>query len=65
LLGPVLAHRFHHFLVSEFDEDWFRNPRGIEHVRASLDQVPQRFVKFEDAKTALEATLDDYLARLS
>jgi hypothetical protein len=51
--------------VSEFDEDWFRNPRGIEHVRASLDQVPQRFVKFEDAKTALEATLDDYLARLS
>ncbi|HEY5960774.1 MAG TPA: hypothetical protein VIV60_29670 [Polyangiaceae bacterium] len=34
--GPMLAARLTDELVTQYDEDWYRNPRGIEAVRATF-----------------------------
>jgi hypothetical protein len=41
-------------LIGEFDEDWFRNPRGLEIIRATLSQSPEVFVETESAKSAVD-----------
>jgi hypothetical protein len=64
-LGLCLANEWRHRLVDEFDEDWFRNPRGIERVRETIHQTPMYFVDENHAKTAVDTTINDYLRRLS
>jgi hypothetical protein len=54
LLGPCLASVWNEALIGEFDEDWFRNPRGLEIIRATLSQSPEVFVETESAKSAVD-----------
>jgi hypothetical protein len=65
LLGWCLANEWRHRQIEEFDEDWFRNPRGIERIRETIHQTPTVFVDENRAKTAVDTTINDYLRRLS
>ncbi|MGC4065632.1 MAG: hypothetical protein QM784_13490 [Polyangiaceae bacterium] len=53
LLGPLLSSLWCERLVAEYDEDWFRNPRGIEAVRERIEVVPETSVTQEHAECAL------------
>jgi hypothetical protein len=57
LLGPLLSSLWNERLIADYDEDWFRNPRGIESVRESIDAVPETSVTQEYAERALAAYL--------
>lgn len=58
LIGPCLASHWVGDLVSEFDEDWFRNPRGIEAVRERLARISNASVEPNE----LTERLDHYVS---
>ena len=41
LSGLLLAGAWHRRLRESHDEDWFRNPRAVEQLRAEAQQVPE------------------------
>ncbi len=47
LAAMLLAARDRRELVEEFDEDWFRNPKALSHLR-DLDSLPPR-TQFDEA----------------
>jgi hypothetical protein len=55
LVGQWLASRWTRELVAQFDEDWYRNPRGIEAVRDRLSGVLPSTVGQDEASTCLAA----------
>jgi hypothetical protein len=55
LLGPLLCALWSDRLVAEYDEDWFRNPRGIAAVRERIDAVPETASTAEQAELAVNA----------
>lgn len=56
LLGSLLAAERERELIEAHDEDWFRNPRAIEQLRAEANRPPQPFITPERAEVALQAT---------
>ncbi len=63
--GMLLAEALDRSLVEEHDEDWFRNPRASEQLRAHLALPPSSVVdpaELEDAATFLAATLSAAVA---
>jgi hypothetical protein len=55
LVGQCLASRWMRDLVAQFDEDWYRNPRGIEAVRDRLSAVLPCTVGPDELSTCLVA----------
>ncbi len=55
LVGQWLASRWSRDLIAEFDEDWFRNPRGIEAVRERLSRVLPTTVDKDELSTSLKS----------
>jgi hypothetical protein len=55
LVGQWLAGRWERDLVGQFDEDWYRNPRGIEAVRDHLSGVLPSAVGQDELSTCLGA----------
>jgi hypothetical protein len=47
LSGLLLAASWHRRLLEAHDEDWFRNPRAIEEIRAEAEEVPEASVSPE------------------
>lgn len=50
--GALLAADRHERLISEHDEDWFRNPRAIEQLRSEADLSPEIAVARETLTAA-------------
>jgi hypothetical protein len=59
LVSQWLASRWRRNLIAEFDEDWFRNPRGIEAVRERLSRVLPTSVDKQELSTSLDAFVTD------
>ncbi len=57
LHGLLVALEKHHGLTERYDEDWFRNPRAIEALRAELDEPPQSELSEPRALRGLELFL--------
>jgi hypothetical protein len=57
LLGGLLAAERERELIETHDEDWFRNPRAIEQLRAEAHRPPRPYVTPERAEVALEAAM--------
>ncbi|HEU4577978.1 MAG TPA: hypothetical protein VFS67_06975 [Polyangiaceae bacterium] len=53
LLGRLLAAERERELTEAHDEDWFRNPRAIEQLRAEAHRPPAVRVELERARAAL------------
>jgi hypothetical protein len=53
LLGSLLAVEREREMIEAHDEDWFRNPRAIEQLRAEAQRPPRLYVTLERAETAL------------
>ena len=53
LLGRLLAAQRERELIDVHDEDWFRNPRAIEQLRAEAHRPPQAQVEPARVETAL------------
>lgn len=49
--GLLAAHRAH-VLVETHDEDWFRNPRAIEQLRAEASLPPQTRIEADEVSAA-------------
>jgi hypothetical protein len=64
LVGQWLAAQLTRRLVAEFDEDWFRNPRGIEAVRDHLSRVHPISVSKEEASGGLDAFVAGFAGAL-
>jgi hypothetical protein len=54
-MGLLLAASTHADLRERYDEDWYRNPRAIEELRALGAAVPERVVENADAEGGLHA----------
>jgi hypothetical protein len=52
-LGPLLAMQWARELVTQYDEDWYRNPRGIEAVRSKLATVLPTSVEADAVSSAM------------
>jgi hypothetical protein len=57
LVGRLLAVSRTEALIEAHDEDWFRNPRAIEQLRAEASLPPSTTVEPERVKLALEQTI--------
>ncbi len=57
LVGSLLAAQRERELIEAHDEDWFRNPRAIEQLRAEARRPPQPHVTPERAEAALQTAL--------
>lgn len=57
LLGRLLAARREQRLIEEHDEDWFRNPRAIEQLRAEARLPPRTRLERAEAEAAVRAAL--------
>ena len=64
LLGPCIASLWQEQLVGMYDVDWFRNPRGIESVRAELCDPPESRVSLEHAEEARTSYVTNLLSNL-
>lgn len=64
LLGTWLASDWQQTLIAQFDEDWFRNPRGIEAIRSSLCDPPETMVAADKARASLRAWVDQLIEQL-
>jgi hypothetical protein len=52
LVGGLLGLEFNDALITQHDEDWFRNPRAVEHVRSLAALPPQVSATLEQAEAA-------------
>jgi hypothetical protein len=52
LVGGLLGLEFNDALITEHDEDWFRNPRAVEHARALAALPPAVTVSVARAEAA-------------
>jgi hypothetical protein len=57
LTGQLLAARRERELVEAHDEDWFRNPRAIEQLRAEANRPPDIRIEPETLDAALTCTV--------
>lgn len=57
LVGQLLAVEREEALLEAHDEDWFRNPRAIEQLRAEANRPPLTRAEPNEVKTALARTL--------
>jgi hypothetical protein len=62
LLAIALAHDRVTSLTESHDEDWFRNPRAIEQLRAEHAQLPSTRVEPARAARCVETCVDALLA---
>jgi hypothetical protein len=53
LLGRLLAAKRERELTEAHDEDWFRNPRAIEQLRAEAHRPPAVRIELQRAESAL------------
>ncbi len=57
LVGQLLAVQRARDLVEAHDEDWFRNPRAVEQLRAEAHQPPEIVADKDKVRAALRLTL--------
>ena len=59
LLGSLRAASLGRWLRDRFDEDWFRNPEAVLHLRHELARAPTLHVPSEEAKAGVAAWAED------
>jgi hypothetical protein len=63
-LGPCLASQWSDRLTTAFDEDWFRNPRGIESIRQVINELPCVVLEQQQAQSAVDHYVRNLIGKL-